>query len=84
MSEQPTIKDRFEKILKETHHINSNETLLKETTLVDDLGMDSLELIQFVVNLEGEFDIIIPDEDVEKFTTLGESLDYIKVRTANG
>ena len=44
---------------------------------VDDLGADSLDVIELVMALEEEFDITIPDEDIEKFETVDHAIDYI-------
>ena len=48
----------------------------------EDLGADSLDLVQILVAVEDTFGIEIPDEDTEKFQSLGDFVDYIKSRTA--
>lgn len=44
----------------------------------DDLGADSLDIVELVMELEDEFDLEISDEDAEKITTVGEVVEYIK------
>ena len=51
-----------------------------ESGFVDDLGADSLDLVELIMALEEEFDMEIPDEDAEKITTVGDVVDYIKSR----
>ena len=49
-----------------------------EASFIDDLGADSLYIVELVMALEEEFDIEIPDADAEKVTTVGDVVDYIK------
>ncbi len=49
-----------------------------ESSFIDDLGADSLDVVELVMALEEEFDLNIPDEDAEKLTNVGEAMDYIK------
>lgn len=49
-----------------------------EASFVDDLGADSLDIVELIMGLEGEFDIEIPDEDAEKIRTVGDAVNYIK------
>ena len=49
-----------------------------EASFIDDLGADSLDIVELVMALEEEFDIEIPDEDAEKVATVGDVVDYIK------
>ena len=46
-------------------------------SFVDDLGADSLDIVELVMELEEEFEITIPDEQAEKIKTVGEAIDYI-------
>lgn len=48
-----------------------------EASFVDDLGADSLDTVELVMQLEEEFGIEIPDEEAEKLTTVAEAVDYI-------
>lgn len=49
-----------------------------EASFVDDLGADSLDIVELIMGLETEFDIEIPDEDAEKIQTVGDAVNYIK------
>ena len=49
-----------------------------ETTFVDDLGADSLDVFQIIMGIEDEFDIKIPAEKAEKIATVGEAVELIK------
>ena len=49
-----------------------------ETSFKDDLGADSLDLFELVMALEEEYNVEIPSEDVEKLTTVGAVMDYLK------
>ena len=52
--------------------------ITRDQRLRDDLGLDSLSMIDVVVAAEDEFGITIPDEDAERFATVGDVIDYIK------
>ena len=49
-----------------------------EASFVDDLGADSLDTVELIMELEEEFGIEIPDEDAEKITTVGAAVNYVK------
>lgn len=49
-----------------------------DASFVDDLGADSLDIVELIMGLEAEFDIEIPDEDAEKIRTVGDAVNYIK------
>lgn len=49
-----------------------------EASFIDDLGADSLDIVELVMALEEEFDIEIPDADAEKVTTVGDVVEYIR------
>ena len=48
-----------------------------ETSFINDLGADSLDTVELVMEFEDEFEISIPDEDAEKIQTVGNAIDYI-------
>ena len=50
----------------------------REASFIDDLGADSLDIVELVMALEEEFDMEIPDTDAEKVVTVGDVVDYIK------
>ena len=49
-----------------------------ESSFIEDLGADSLDIVELIMALEEEFEIEIPDSDAEKITTVGDAVDYIK------
>lgn len=51
-------------------------------SFVDDLGADSLDLVELVMQFEEAFDLDVPDEDAEKMTTVKDAVDYIQNKTA--
>ena len=55
------------------------EDIIKlDTSFIDDLGADSLDIVELIMSLEEEFDIQIPDNDAEKIATVGDVVEYIK------
>ncbi len=54
------------------------DTVTAEASFVDDLGADSLDIVELIMGLETEFDLEIPDEEAEKIRTVGDAVNYIK------
>jgi acyl carrier protein len=54
------------------------EEVTEQASFVDDLGADSLDIVELVMALEEEFDLEIPDEDAEKMVTVADAVNYIK------
>tara|TARA_Y100001935_G_C17205564_1_gene457358 strand:+ start:340 stop:573 length:234 start_codon:yes stop_codon:yes gene_type:complete len=52
--------------------------VVPEASFLDDLGADSLDTVELIMEFEEEFDLEIPDDDAEKITTVGAALEYIK------
>ncbi|MDE6664516.1 MAG: acyl carrier protein [Lachnospiraceae bacterium] len=69
--------DKLKKIIADVLNVDPEE-ITPETTFMEDLGADSLDVFQIVMGLEDEFDIEIPAEKVEKITTVGEAVNLIK------
>lgn len=57
------------------------DTITKETNIMEDLGADSLDVVDMLMSLEDEFDVEIPDEEIEKMRTVGEVVAYIEENT---
>ncbi len=55
-----------------------DEAVTAETSFVDDLGADSLDIVELIMALEEEFDLQIPDSEAEKIATVGDVIEYIK------
>ena len=56
----------------------SPETITPDTTFVDDLGADSLDTVELIMEFEKEFNISIPDEQAETITTVGQAVAYLE------
>jgi len=52
------------------------DQIVPEASFVEDLGADSLDIVELIMGIEEEFDIEVPDEDAEKLTTVGEAMNY--------
>jgi acyl carrier protein len=68
--------DRVKKVVVEQLDVAEDE-VTPQASFVDDLGADSLDVVELVMGLEEEFDVEIPDEDAEKITTVQEAVSYI-------
>jgi acyl carrier protein len=71
-----TTFDRVKKVVVDQLDVNPDE-VTQEASFVDDLGADSLDVVELVMGLEEEFDLEIPDEDAEKITNVGAAVTYI-------
>ena len=76
--------DKVKEIVADELSVDDPEQVTREATFVDDLGADSLDVVELVMRLEEEFDITIPDEDAEKIGNVGEAVDYIAQRAESG
>ena len=73
------IFDRISNLIKEQLHNEKIEVTVK-TNIQEDLGIDSIALMEFIITLEDEFNLNIPDEDVEDIQTMGDLVDYLSRR----
>lgn len=69
--------EKLQKIIAEVLNVDTEEVTW-DTTFVDDLGADSLDIFQIVMGLEEEFDIEIPTEEVEQIVSVGDAVEQIK------
>ncbi len=65
----------------ETLELDADQ-ITEDASFADDLDADSLDLVELVMELEGEFDITIPEEDLEGVKTVGQALDLVETRLA--
>ena len=72
-----SIRDRVIEIVCEQMGASKDE-VTEETSFINDLGADSLDTVELVMEFEDEFDLNIPDEDAEKIQTVGDAITYIK------
>lgn len=59
----------------------SEDSITKESSFVEDLGADSLDIVELIMALEDELEMEIPDEEAEKFVTVGDAVAYVKAHT---
>ena len=59
------------------------ETVTDDASFVEDLGADSLDTVELVMDFEEEFDLEIPDEEAEKLTTVGTAIKYLEEKLKN-
>ena len=69
--------ERVKNVIVDQLSVDADEVTL-EASFVDDLGADSLDVVELIMGLETELDIEIPDEDAEKISTVGDAVEYIK------
>lgn len=69
--------EKLQKIISEVLSVEPDEIKM-ETTFVDDLGADSLDVFQIIMGIEEEFDIEIANEDAEKIVTVSDAVEQIK------
>ena len=69
--------EKIKAIIVEQLQVAEN-TVTEEASFIDDLGADSLDIVELIMALEEEFELEIPDEDAEKISLVGDVVDYIK------
>ncbi len=79
-TEEPSIEERLKEIIIKQFGEGEKPATL-ESSFMDDLGADSLDIVELVMELEDEFDVSIPDEDAEKMQTVGDAVKYINEHT---
>ena len=72
-----SLEDKVRKVIAEKLSVDIEE-VVPQATFVDDLGADSLDLVELIMSMEEEFDIEISDEDAETLETVQDAIDYIK------
>ena len=75
------LEERVKEIIVEQLGIAADE-VVPEASFIEDLGADSLDIVELVMAMEEAFDVEIPDEDAEKIRTVQNAIDYIKERMA--
>ena len=73
------IEERVAAIIIEQLGIAKSE-VIPEASFIDDLGADSLDIVELVMAMEETFDIEIPDDDAEKIQTIGDAIAYVKAQ----
>jgi acyl carrier protein len=72
--------EKVKKIIVEQLGVEEDEVTM-ESSFIDDLGADSLDIVELIMALEEEFDIEIPDSEAEKIASVGDAVEYIKNNT---
>jgi len=80
VSAESSIADKVIDIVAEQMSV-SKEQVTPETSFVNDLGADSLDTVELVMEFEEEFNLDIPDEEAEKIQTVGDAIKYIEDHT---
>ncbi len=73
------IQERVKNIICDQLAVES-EKVTDTASFIDDLGADSLDIVELVMTMEEEFELDIPDEDAEKMKTVGDVVSYIKTK----
>ena len=74
--------EKLKEIIADVLNVNADEITM-DTTFVDDLGADSLDIFQIIMGLEETYDIEIDNEEAEKIVTVGDAVEQIKNATNN-
>jgi acyl carrier protein len=74
------IEEKIKKIVAEKLSVDPEE-VIPEASFVDDLGADSLDLVELIMAMEEAFDIEVPDEEAEKLQTVQDAMNYIKAQS---
>ena len=75
----PSVEERVKKIVCDQMGTTPDK-ITRETSFINDLGADSLDTVELVMEFEDEFEISIPDEDAEKIQSVGNAIDYITAK----
>ena len=71
------VADRVKKIIVDKLGVDENE-VTPEANFIQDLGADSLDTVELIMEFEKEFDVSIPDEQAEKIQTVGQAVEYLE------
>jgi acyl carrier protein len=74
-----SVEERVKKIVAEKLSVDLKE-VIPEASFIDDLGADSLDLVELIMSMEEEFETDISDEDAEKITTVQDAINYIQAK----
>jgi acyl carrier protein len=71
-----SVEDKLKKVIADKLSVDLEE-VVDDASFVDDLGADSLDLVELIMSMEEEFDVEIPDDDAEKMVTVKDAIDYL-------
>jgi acyl carrier protein len=75
------VEDKIKEIIIEQLGVSAEE-VVPEASFIDDLGADSLDIVELVMAIEEEFGLEIPDEDAERMQSIGDAISYVEEKTA--
>jgi acyl carrier protein len=75
------VEDKIREIIVDQLGVAAEE-VVPEASFIDDLGADSLDIVELVMAIEEEFGLEIPDEDAERMQSIGDAISYVEERTA--
>jgi len=78
--EENKIETKVKHIIAEQLNVDISQ-LENSKAFINDLGADSLDIVELVMAMEEEFDVEIPDEDAEKIQTVGQAIEYVRKNT---
>lgn len=81
--ENETMLEKMKEIIAEQLNVDA-ENVTAESSFKEDLGADSLDLFELVMALEDEYSVEIPSEELEKLTSVGAVMDYLKSKGVEG
>ncbi len=76
-----SVEDRIKGLIVDQLGVSGDE-IVPEASFIDDLGADSLDIVELVMAMEEVFDVEIPDDDAEKIQTIGDAISYLKEKLA--
>ncbi|MBL7798310.1 MAG: acyl carrier protein [Saprospiraceae bacterium] len=74
------VAERVKKIIVDKLGVDEND-VTPESNFIQDLGADSLDTVELIMEFEKEFDVSIPDEQAEKIQTVGQAIEYLESQT---
>ena len=74
------VMEKIKAIIAEQLNIDESE-IVPEAAFIDDLGADSLDIVELIMSMEEEFGMEIPEDDIESLSTVGAAVEYIKANT---
>jgi acyl carrier protein len=77
----PSVQEKVIELVSNQMGVSA-EKVTPETSFINDLGADSLDTVELIMELEDAFDMNIPDEDAEKIQTVGDAIKYIEERAS--
>jgi acyl carrier protein len=78
MTDGSGIESRLIQIIRTQLHVEDSKMITPDSSFVDDLGADSLDLVETIMAIETEFGVEVPDTEAEKMKTVRDALEYVR------